>query len=149
MCLSIVWTDEEMEAWLADQPEVIEVEKFVAVSTHKTHYVNLYRDCSFACSYASGLDRACPQWPNKAGLRKYWPNFHFYLPDNGSTPWSHCVKIKCLIKKDWVTAIGTEYQDTVIVTSRAVFPHYPEVSARYEDIQPFLEKAEVKDEVPV
>lgn len=50
--------------------------------------------------------------------------------------------ISCLIKKEWIIAIGREMGRVVIVAPQAIFPHYPETEARREDIEPFLEKKE-------
>ena len=131
MCLSRVFTDEEMEEWLADKPEVIEVEKWVTVSSG---YGSFYDTCSFACRYESGLNQARCERPKETGGGKYWPYFHFWVKPPSWIESSTQRIIKCIVKKEWITAIGEDGLRLSIVASQAVFPHYPETEARLEDV---------------
>ena len=140
MCLAKVWTNEEMNEWLEGQGEVIEVWKVTTVLNNES-YGNYYRGCSYTCAYLGGLDVARPEWMLEKKSFRYWPNFHFFekAPPRTHTTYlmasNHPVQfIKCLIKKEWVTAVGEEEGAIVIVASQAVFPHFPDTEARYEDI---------------
>ena len=131
MCLSRVFTDEEMEEWLADKPEVIEVIKPALVFD---------KQWSSPCGngrYCGGLNIANKKMVGM--VSKYWSGYHFTFNETWAKRWAHSKIITCLIKKEWITAIGPESygEGTVainIVTSQAIFPHYPETEARLEDV---------------
>jgi hypothetical protein len=141
MCLSRVFTDEEMEEWLADKPEVIEVWKVATplpFASGFAGWVFSFEDDM----YKSGLDNAdtkirCMADDNK----KYYVGFHFFVEycDLGFYKNFCAYKIiKCYVKKEWITAIGTYdwcgREVLNLVASQAVFPHYPETEARLEDV---------------
>ena len=143
MCLAKVWTDEQMNEWLEGQGEVIEVWK--AVSKWNTH--NYF---SAPCEYMYGGYPAArgiaQQIMIKQGGFRYMSGFHFCLTKADAKAWGNFddgICIKCYIKKEWIIAIGAQPRlfaregdplISIIVASQAIFPHYPETEARYEDI---------------
>lgn len=142
MCLQTIWTDEEMEEWLEEQPEVIEVCKHAFHYEHNSHW----ESPATSYTYKNGHNKANITIKLLAGKGMYWSGFHFSLkPILWFEKYSSHERIKCLIKKEWITTIGTEIwgskQYIVIVASQAIFPHYPETEARYEDL-PKEEKIE-------
>jgi len=132
MCLSRVFTDEEMEEWLADKPEIMVLEKWVTVRNNC--YASFFDECSFACVYKSGLNEALPKQPNNTSNGKYWPYYHFWYKAPNWIENKYQKKIKCIIKKSWITAIGVALRPTIIA-KYSVFPHYPETEARWEDVR--------------
>lgn len=147
MCLSEIWTDEEMESWLAEQPEVIEVHKLIVKGEDDICYTGFgcRQESQAAFNKANSTEKIIAD--NKI---TYWSGFHFFTEEWDATRIITDGRervVKCFIKKDWITAMGIERwgnsDSVVIVASQAIFPHYPETSARPEDMQPFL-----KQEVP-
>ena len=143
MCLSRVFTNEEMEEWLADKPEVIEVWKLVKVASW-----GAYRAPVLGIVYKGG-----PNFVEKAFIRvrdnfKYYAGFHFFNKPlktffDGKIYGKYYTWIQCLVKKEWITAIGIERGESIqiaIVASQAIFPHYPETEARYEDMDCYPEE---------
>lgn len=138
MCLAEIWTDEQMAEWLEGQGEVIEVEKVVfnTFCGEKAFYPPVT-----GRRYENGLNITGQHKINAVGF-SYFSGYHFYWRKTGSIRWVHPwgkITVRCLIKKEWITAIGmgrsdgNEYE-IVIVASQAIFPHFPEVEARYEDL---------------
>lgn len=133
MCLVRIFTDEEMEEWLADRPEVMVLEK--GVSVYADGYGNLHSECSFGCRFSEGLNTTKPKRTVRVGKeQRYWPYYHFY--EKAPRWMEHCgnIIIKCLVRKSQVCVIGEDSGGIAIVASQAVFPHYPETEARYEDL---------------
>lgn len=152
MCLSEVWTNEEMEEWLAGQGEVIEVWKGVIVEDEKYRPIYDYN----SHRYSEGISIAHRRTIAINRKEQYWSGYHFFLDKENADNFTEGVgysgvTIKCLIRKDWVVAMGESgwfrigerrgfYHPNALVASQAIFPHYPETEARYEDIEPFLTK---------
>ncbi|MHC4694626.1 MAG: hypothetical protein ACYS67_17945 [Planctomycetota bacterium] len=143
MCLSRIFTYEEMEEWLADKPEVIEVWKLVREVSCEAYIAP-----AFGIVYEDGLnsvDKALIQVPNKF---KYYAGFHFFTKPlkryfEPEIYRMYYTQIKCLVKKEWITAIGIEHWEDfqiAIVASQAIFPHYPETEARLEDVDCYPEE---------
>lgn len=137
MCLSRAFTDAEMEEWLADKPEVIEVWKMAKVVSCRGYMAPVLR-----IVYKGGpnfVKKKIIQTPNNF---QYYTGFHFfskpakrYIGDKINRKYD--TWIKCLVKKEWITAIGIEHWEgnqIVIIASQAIFPHYPEREARMEDM---------------
>lgn len=148
MCLSTVWTDSEMNEWLEGQGEVIEAWKGVKVC--KKSYCIYEFSPKSGQPYPSGNGFA-ERTIIKTMRSRYWSGYHWFVSlQDWESYFRNANKntvqhIKCLIHKDWVTAIGVDNfhgKKTILITSQAIFPHYPETEARYEDIEPFLEKKE-------
>jgi hypothetical protein len=145
MCLARVYTDEEMEEWLADKPEVIEVWKVAKVSCGA--YMAPIRGRNV---YESGLNIVEKEIIHALNYSKYWAGFHFFSKPKryigGKIDRKYYTCIKCLVKKEWITAIGIEHWKStrlVIVASQAIFPHYPETEARLEDMDCYPETGPV------
>ncbi|GAH43372.1 unnamed protein product [marine sediment metagenome] len=144
MCLARVWTDEEMEEWLAGQGEVVEVWKVVHQEQQR-YYSPLYVPVK---AYKAGLNNIAKREKITATCdSQYYAGFHFFLLNEKThSNFRNCfltkspAVIKCLLKKDWITAMGDSgYLGesgilTSVVALRAVFPHHPETEARYEDL---------------
>lgn len=143
MCLQTIFTDEETEEWLAEQPEVLVLHK--GVFSNSIYGPCFSAMCRSNTPYKSGFNKAHQE---KIGSihAEYWSGFHFYTSPAPIDNWVYRAKLECLVKKEWVTAIGLGfYGDVVVVASQAVFPIYPETEARYED----LPQEEVKEKVAV
>jgi hypothetical protein len=133
MCLARVFTDKEMENWLADKPDVIEVEKVVMVENN--HYYGIVRENS----YKDGFQYANAKNKIEADDGKfYWSGYHFFAEFD--VPFNNTEHLKCLIRKNDITAIGKSLYTknhincTEVIACAAVFPHYPETKARWEDL---------------
>lgn len=152
MCLSEIWTDEQMEEWLAGQGEVIEVWK--VSETAKGIHSNWYS--GVPCQNYSGYTEAFidKKIETTSGF-SYWAGFHFYIYKKDAKqfldfinqtkecfPQYRPVVIKCFVKKEWITAIGKDKNRfcLCVVASQAIFPRYPETEARMEDMQPFIQE---------
>ena len=149
MCLSRVFTDTETEEWLADKPEVIEVEKLV-VRLGKHWRANIREEFVFMGGR------------NKANIslkidcdhsdQSYYSGFHCYLVSEGrkdrQDPSDPQPFVTGFVLKKWITAIGICGSGfIVLVSSQIVMPHYPETEARIEDIPQEIPIKEMKNEL--
>ena len=109
MCLSRVFTDEEMEEWLADKPEVIEVGKCVIRRRRAECYSSMCwgGDLSSGFSHSRNNDFIIAECNTR-----YYAGFHFFADKEFTTALEkECysyLNIKCYVKKKWITAIGEE-----------------------------------------
>jgi len=134
MCLREIWSDDKMNKWLNGQPDVIEVVK--AVSEGSNHWLSYHRlvQCVAGYSKANYIPKIITDDESM-----YFAGYHFFTKESVDSRSKEgdpiTPLIKCLVKKDWITAIGNQWSwATVLVASEAVFPHYPETEARYEDL---------------
>lgn len=152
MCLSEIWSDEEMNEWLAGQGEVIEVWKTTGVREE-----GFSPACASVFRFLYGNGHQLDKEKRTIGYEKfrYWTGFHFFINKEDA---EDCAKnlankdvpetfLLCLVRKEWITSIGKDHFGNTIIASQAIFPHYPETEARYEDIEPFLEKKEEREPV--
>ncbi len=170
MCLSSIYTDEDMNRIVEELPEVapgvVEVFKVVCVVNEQYHALNFHE------SFVSGMNYAKQPFVEAKCNTKYYAGFHFWSKMEDSTdtgrrmPFvstsegmlvdlalhkniiaTHIGVVSCIVKKEWFTAVGKcEYAGSVLVTSQAFFPAYPETEAKLEDFlawlnEPVLEMA--------
>lgn len=137
MCLSRVFTDTEMEAWLADKPEVIVVYKMAMIESDRNdRYVNPYGRCLEIphCVYLGGINISLQgdgfyflinKEDAKAKVDFWQGNFNKHL------------LLVCYIYKAEIVHIGYDRkfdEHLTVIVPQAVFPHYPETEARLEDV---------------
>ena len=156
MCLERVFTDEEMDKRLEDQPEIIEIGKSVKIL--EASYIPSTWSGSI---YVGGLNQAKQEKIDLPNDEQYWSGFHYFLNyqqvENYVRMFAFLneLLVKCLIKKEWITAVGISgywlrdssgeiNKSLCVVTSQAIFPHFPETEARYED----LPKEEIAENRP-
>ncbi len=145
MCLARIYSDDEMAEYLEGQPEVIEVWKIVK------YQQGCFEPAIREGLYKDGFNTTKSQKISVSNNRTYWSGYHFFTsrPDDEKCAQQRIVVIKCLVKKEWISAIGVQRWgdvpdiDVIIVSPQAIFPHYPEIEARYEDL-PKEEKQELE-----
>ena len=150
MCLQKILSDNKMESFLRDQPDVIKVYKYCRVGHHYGPLV--IRPFERTSLYKYGLGHADTRTRIEYDNFKYWSGFHFFLqPDRKffSKKWDgYYVEIECLVLKDWITAVG--YEDwcgmqLVIVANKAIFPYQPETKARLSDLEQHLKETKYEN----
>lgn len=164
MCLSRVFTDEEMEQAIEELPEVapgiVRLFKAVCVVDEKYHALN------FQEFFKEGINYAKQPFIKADCNTKYYAGFHFWgkMEDSNNidmlVPFvkychltlvmieinhgifaSQTGVISCLAKKEWFDTAGrTKRNKTALVTSQAFFPTYPETEAKMDDFLKWLEK---------
>ena len=120
MCLSIVYTKEEMAKYLKRRPDVIKCYsgRFIRKKTYRPLCYHNRDEVSLA-----GINTA------KATVtyHGYIPHFHLWTTRQAAkkTFLAFDIILTCLVKKEWITAIGKQDGHTVIVSQKAIFPKYP------------------------
>lgn len=150
MCLAKVFSDDEMAEYLEAQPEVIEVWKVAWALPNRKVYapcICFNESIESDVPFPSGIGIANNTRKISTLSQEYWSGYHSFaaledaeydkrVSDRAFLNQKNIV-VKCLIKKEWITTIGEENwsgSKIVIITSQAVFPHYPETEARWEDL---------------
>lgn len=136
MTIINIWSKEKTKTWLALQPDIIEAYKFVEVK--KDRFTNPYVGC------INPTKRIPPLYNYLDGLNisPTGPGFYFYIYkrdatrpaktySNGGVPHT---AIKCLVPKLEIKKIGEAQWGKTFIAEIAVFPHFPETEARYEDL---------------
>jgi hypothetical protein len=165
MCLSEVYSDEDMNKIVEGLPEVapgvVEVWKVTAVETtiNGSQYRPIYdykeHRYSFPFSIAQSRINST-YWGCK-----YWTGYHFFIskddalayldsPHGKEHPVARC--IKCFVLKEWITTIGKDCRlnkNGVLVASQAFFPTYPETEAKLEDFLEWQRENEPVEELAV
>lgn len=101
----------------------------------------------FYHSRLAGYAEASSDLCKCTGMRvEYWAGFHAFK-DKGEAVayWGYIRKeavISCLIDKDWITAIGKQGTQTIIVSSAIFAPTYPERDVKLDDFLRWREQSE-------
>jgi hypothetical protein len=133
MCLTNVYTEEEKQAWLKDQPDEIVAYKVVRVSDcgsrvrppcrcHPCFYTK--RNVVDGIEYYESIEAS--------DGRYYVPLFHLFCDDKDAEDWAfdfhrsgfmtgEIKVIKCKIPKAMITDVGIQQLYTVIVTKEFEF----------------------------
>ena len=138
MCLLEVYSDQDMNRIVEELPEVapniIRLHKIVE-APQGIAWANYHQDCSFCCIYRSGINIARRE--HLSFPPRYWTGFHFYLKKFTIFP---ALEITCLLRPEWITAVGKDFGGVTFVASQAFFPTYPETEAKLEDFLAWLKE---------
>lgn len=157
MCLSEVYTDEDMNRIVKELPEVapgvVRLCKLasvvkgklcnyfwtpVAIFPPKTQY-----DVGFNGAIVEKTSTFC----KKPKQVYYYTGLHFLFKGNPAQrfliDYNHWadkyIKISCLLKKEWISSVGRDRPlGTTLVASQAFFPTYPATEAKLSDFLRWL-----------
>ena len=155
MCLEEVYSDEDMNHIIEGLPEVapqvVEVFKVALVrsNAHTPIYSRTFKNELF-----SGIGSA-KQCLIKDSPVSYWSGYHCYINKNEAESWNDFQNrhrnpteiLTVLVKKEWITAIGSDsysHKDLTLIASQAFFPTYPETEVKLGDFLIWLKKNEPK-----
>lgn len=135
MCLSTIWSKEKRVEWLKTQPDEIIAYKFVAV---RRESITKYEDGEEKVAPPFNAlghnvfykkenrlekvkDGAKMEFAaNTEGETTYIAYFHLFIDKKATKRWKKSsfegLTLKCKIPKKFITDIGDEYGDTVIIT---------------------------------
>lgn len=151
MCLSEIYTDADMNRIVEELPEVAlgVVEVWKVAEAIGGVYSNWFFPPVQPINYQPFSKADVSLKIKNAKGTTYWAGFHFYPNPFGAQEFRQTLGggsttcqptlIKCLIKKDWITAAGKDI-GLALVTSQAFFPTYPETEARLEDFLAWLKE---------
>lgn len=144
MCLSEIYTDEDMNRIVEELPEVVPgvvvLQKIVQkeMGFFEVPFSNAYLRIKQR-QYENGINIAEKNLLfAEASKAQYWSGFHFSQNvhfEQGEFPlvWRSRIIISCLVKKDWLQVAGKQWNRTWLVASQAFFPIYPDTEAKLED----------------
>jgi hypothetical protein len=149
VCLSEVYTDEDMNRIVEELPEVApEVVEVWKIARNNSTIACAYRAPCEGKKYPTGHGGAEQK---KLPYLSYYTGYHFCLSKSDANDWhnspypDYCHAIKCYILKEWITCAGKQrglgvsyIAVEVLVASQAFFPTYPETEAKLGDFLRWL-----------